>query len=90
MRELRNVIERTCLRAKNRVISKADLLIANDMMHSKPEKEKLTLAEAEREQLVGALSRHEFNVANTAHSLGIATSTLYYKLRKHGIGLRRK
>ena len=43
------------------------------------------LGEQEREQITGALERSAGNVAAAARSLGINRSTLYYRMRKHGL-----
>jgi Nif-specific regulatory protein len=43
------------------------------------------LGEQEREQIAEALERSAGNVAAAARSLGINRSTLYYRMRKHGL-----
>ena len=43
------------------------------------------LGEQEREQIINALEQAGGNVAAAARALGINRSTLYYRLRKHGL-----
>lgn len=50
-----------------------------------PALEDMTLLEIERLAIIRTLSRMEGNKARAARSLGIATSTLYEKIKKHGI-----
>jgi len=46
------------------------------------------LDDVQREHLMGVLRAHNGNVAKSAEALGIAASTLYYKLRRYKISLR--
>ena len=43
------------------------------------------LLEQERKEIVAAVERSQGNIASAARALGINRSTLYYRLRKHGL-----
>jgi DNA-binding NtrC family response regulator len=43
------------------------------------------LLESERKEIIAAVERSRGNIASAARTLGINRSTLYYRLRKHGL-----
>jgi Nif-specific regulatory protein len=43
------------------------------------------LSEQERSEIVGAVEKAQGNIAHAARALGINRSTLYYRMRKHGL-----
>ena len=43
------------------------------------------LLDSEREEIVAAVEKSRGNIASAARTLGINRSTLYYRLRKHGL-----
>jgi len=43
------------------------------------------LLESERKEIVAAVEKSRGNIASAARTLGINRSTLYYRLRKHGL-----
>jgi len=43
------------------------------------------LHEQEKNEIVAAIDRNQGNIAGAARALGINRSTLYYRLRKHGL-----
>ncbi len=43
------------------------------------------LHEQEKAEIVAAIDRNQGNIAGAARALGINRSTLYYRLRKHGL-----
>jgi len=43
------------------------------------------LLESERKEIVAAVEKSRGNIASAARQLGINRSTLYYRLRKHGL-----
>lgn len=87
VRELRNVVERACFRASGSTVSAKDLGPLAGAPRSSEERGRV-LDTVEREHLLDVLTLHQGNVAASAEALGIAASTLYYKLRRHGISLR--
>jgi two-component system response regulator AtoC len=43
------------------------------------------LSEQERAEIVAAVEQMQGNIAHAARTLGINRSTLYYRMRKHGL-----
>jgi transcriptional regulator of acetoin/glycerol metabolism len=43
------------------------------------------LLDSERKEIVAAVEKSRGNIASAARTLGINRSTLYYRLRKHGL-----
>ena len=43
------------------------------------------LSEQERGEIISAVDRAQGNIAHAARALGINRSTLYYRMRKHGL-----
>jgi transcriptional regulator of acetoin/glycerol metabolism len=43
------------------------------------------LSEQERNEIVAAVDQAQGNIAHAARALGINRSTLYYRMRKHGL-----
>ena len=93
VRELRNVIERAVVRATGPVIGPELVDVAAPPARPKPEDaagraERLpeVLDELERAELVRALHEAGGQKAEAARALGLNRTTLYYRLRKHGLG----
>lgn len=90
VRELKNVVERACYLAKGPVASLASPLVLQAFPARRPESTPTpSLGEIERQHLLEALKQHDGDVPATAEALGMPKSTLYYKLAKHGISLRK-
>lgn len=45
----------------------------------------VSATEAEREQLLGLLHQHDWNIAKVANLLGLNRGTIYFRLRRYGI-----
>lgn len=88
VREMKNVVERACYAAESQEIQASDILVPKDISRSKGSESRSPLKELEREHLLQVLADHDNNVADAAKALGIASSTMYYKLKRHGIKLR--
>jgi DNA-binding NtrC family response regulator len=43
------------------------------------------LSEQERNEIVAAVDQAQGNIAHASRALGINRSTLYYRMRKHGL-----
>jgi transcriptional regulator of acetoin/glycerol metabolism len=43
------------------------------------------LSEQERSEIISAVERAQGNIAHASRALGINRSTLYYRMRKHGL-----
>jgi DNA-binding NtrC family response regulator len=86
VRELRNVLERAILLGENPVVSPEDLLFDAGGAAPGPEPGRpRTLLEAERSSIEAALRETGGHVASAAERLGVPRSTLYQKLKQHGI-----
>jgi DNA-binding NtrC family response regulator len=98
VRELENVIERALILARGGELTAADLEftrrpgVPEPMATArtdgyptgvKPLQERL--GEQERTAIVAAIDHAHGNIAHAARALGINRSTLYYRLRKHGL-----
>jgi two-component system response regulator HydG len=96
VRELENVIERALILAKGPTVTAADLdfgrrpaLAAAPPASAEPADAGRSLykrlSEQERNEIVAAVEKAQGNIAHAARSLGINRSTLYYRMRKHGL-----
>jgi len=87
VRELESVMERAVILARGTEIAVEDLDFgARDPPPPElPRQLDHALAQMERSRLVAALERHHGHKADVARELGINRSTLYYRLKKHGI-----
>jgi DNA-binding NtrC family response regulator len=84
VRELRNVLERAVLLNDGDRISAAHLRF--DALPPAPEdEERLTLQAVEREHIRSVLERTGGRVDDAARLLGVPLSSLYQKLKRHGI-----
>jgi transcriptional regulator with GAF, ATPase, and Fis domain len=95
VRELENVIERALILCRGVQITTADLdfgrrpgapvapapVAGGDGGRSLHKR----LSDQERSEIVVAVDRSDGNIALAARSLGINRSTLYYRMRKHGL-----
>ena len=87
IRELENKVSRAVIMARGRLIEPADL----DLPASGPERSpslRELREQAEREALVGALSRHHGNISQAARELAVSRPTLHGLLDKHGVNAR--
>jgi DNA-binding NtrC family response regulator len=99
VRELENLIERALILTRGSEITAADLEFmrrptaaaatavstggALASAGARPLGERLH--EQERAAIVGAIDTAQGNIAHAARALGINRSTLYYRMRKHGL-----
>ncbi len=96
VRELENVIERALILTRGTELSSADLEFTRRAPApaaptaapaasngGRPLTERLH--EQERSAIVAAIDTAQGNIAHAARSLGINRSTLYYRMRKHGL-----
>jgi len=96
VRELENVIERALILARGPDVTAADLeftkraggvtpspVAVTPAERGRPLQERLS--EQERAEIVSAIDQSQGNIAHAARRLGINRSTLYYRLRKHGL-----
>jgi Nif-specific regulatory protein len=98
VRELENVVERAIIVARGEVITPQDLDFGrrpgvpapiapspSGPTAAAPLPLTARLQEEERREIVSAIERARGNIASAARVLGINRSTLYYRLRKHGL-----
>jgi DNA-binding NtrC family response regulator len=97
VRELENVVERAIIICRGAEVTAADLdfgrraqattatsvAAATAAAGGKPLQARLQ--EQEKAEIVAAIDRNQGNIAGAARALGINRSTLYYRLRKHGL-----
>ena len=83
VRELRNVLTRAYVMNGPRI--DADALSFHAIAQKPVRSETSSGDDPEREVLADLLTRHEGNRTHMARELGIARSTLGYRLRKHGL-----
>lgn len=90
IRELRNVLERAALLSKEGTIHSADLALPDAtrlLPQAGASQLELTLEQVERQHIVRTLKHENGSVDKAAVRLGIPRSTLYSKLKQHGIVL---
>jgi len=96
VRELENVIERALILTRGPDVTAADLEFTKRTGGVTPSPVTVTaaergrplqerLSEQERAEIVAAIDQSQGNIAHAARRLGINRSTLYYRLRKHGL-----
>jgi DNA-binding NtrC family response regulator len=101
VRELVNVVERAVVLSKAPLIQPSDLpevLRNEDPNHpwgsmsgcQQGNNLKAALASPEKELILNALESHGWNRQETAAALGINRTTLYKKMKKHGISFERQ
>ncbi|KMQ52879.1 Response regulator [Chitinispirillum alkaliphilum] len=94
VRELKNVVERTCILSRGRVISAQDLSfldLSEKVVENKPSSpdiqnpEICTLKELERKHIVNVLKHVNGHKSRAAKILGICPKTLYLKMKSFNI-----
>lgn len=101
VRELRNVVERAAYLASSRTVEHAGTLqregeapallcTSGSFPREKRPTDLLPLDDVEAQHLRSVLEAHDGNVSAAAEALGIARSTLYYKLTRLRIKPRGK
>lgn len=95
IRELQNIIERAVVLASPPALNKTDFLIQDSPMTNKDPGHKAQhgqikdLKEIEKEALFNALEKTGGNVTRTAALLNISRDTVYRRLKKYKVGLKR-
>ncbi|HZS35998.1 MAG TPA: sigma-54 dependent transcriptional regulator [Polyangia bacterium] len=98
VRELENVVERAIIVCRGHEVTAADLDFgrraqvqaaaassAPAVLPAGGKPLQARLQEQEKSEIVAAIDRNQGNIAGAARALGINRSTLYYRLRKHGL-----
>ncbi len=87
IRELRNVLERAVLLSGKNLLTRRDLRFEAAEIDTISDEAGLTLLEVERRHIERVLRLEGGRVEAAAKRLGIPRSSLYQKIKKHGIGL---
>jgi DNA-binding NtrC family response regulator len=85
IRELRNVLERAALLAQGDALTPADLRFDGVASPAPPSASAVTLAEVERRHIERVLAEEGGHVERAAKRLGVPRSSLYERLKRHGI-----
>lgn len=92
IRELENAVERAVLLADSKVLSLSDFSYIDEarrQLNAKSDLERKRdtrpLAEVERQHIIVALKKHNFNQARAAEALGLHRNTLRNKIIEYGI-----
>jgi len=85
IRELRSVLERALLTAESDELTPEELRLGTAHEPPADADPGATLASVEERHIRRALAHHGGNVAHTARSLGISTSSLYQRIQRFGI-----
>lgn len=80
VRELENIIERAVILCEGDELDERDFDVHTAKMRPEP---RGTLEQLEREAVVTALQRHEYNKTRAAEELGITRKTLFNKIRHY-------
>ncbi|HSY50857.1 MAG TPA: sigma-54 dependent transcriptional regulator [Thermoanaerobaculia bacterium] len=89
IRELKNVLERSLLLSDQGEIRRMDLRFEYPSSEGASDDSRLTLTEMESRHIARVLKEEDGVVDRAAKRLGITRNTLYYKVRKHRITLRK-
>jgi DNA-binding NtrC family response regulator len=89
IRELKNVLERSLLLSDRNEIRRSDLRFESPSGDGAADDTRLTLTEVESRHILRVLKEEEGVIDRAAKRLGITRNTLYYKVRKHRIALRK-
>jgi PAS domain S-box-containing protein len=88
VRELEHVLERAYILSQGQWIRRSDLVMGPGVQMSRTaadENEELSLGSGERSILEAAMRRFRWNRSEAAAHLGISRSTLWRKMKKHGL-----
>jgi DNA-binding NtrC family response regulator len=90
IRELRNVLERAVLLSGRTLLAAGDLQLPRASAAAPPaDDSSLTLRELERRHIEAVLREERGHVERAARRLGIPRSSLYVKIKQHGLALPR-
>jgi DNA-binding NtrC family response regulator len=84
VRELNHVIERAVLMARESLIRAGDLAL-RAAADTPSRLDDMSLEEVEAFLIKKALARHQGNVSQAAHALGLSRSALYRRLQRYGL-----
>jgi transcriptional regulator with PAS, ATPase and Fis domain len=82
IRELQHVLERTVILVEDSEIKAKDLVLSSGQQIA-PRASSLNLEEIERNTILKALKKHQYNLSAAAKELGLGRTTLYRKMNKY-------
>jgi len=82
IRELQHVLERTVILTEDHEIKAKDLIL-NSAQQVVPKASSLNLEEIEKNTILKALKKHQYNLSAAAKELGLGRTTLYRKMNKY-------
>jgi len=85
IRELRNLVEKAVLLSEGQLLKPADFVIPTGFRDRQSDLQEFNLEENEKMLITKALKTFGNNKKLTARELGINRTTLYNKMRKHGL-----
>jgi len=85
IRELEHAVEKAVILSEERTISAEHLFARSQPAHPDQMPVSLNLEEQEKQIIARAMRQEKGNISSAARKLGINRSTLYMKLKKHGI-----
>jgi DNA-binding NtrC family response regulator len=85
IRELRNLVEKAVLLSEGSVLKPADFVIGTGIRNTQKQVREFNLEDQEKMLIMKALNTFGNNKKLTAKELGINRTTLYNKMRKHGL-----
>ena len=83
IRELQHIIERAVIMTETGVINPKDFLQDNKYAQEKTDANTLNLEDVEKETILKALEKHDYNISSAAKDLGLGRTTLYRKMQKY-------
>ena len=89
IRELKNVLERSLLLSDRDEIRRSDLRFESPSGEGAADDTRLTLTEVESRHILRVLKEEDGVIDRAAKRLGVTRNTLYYKVRKHRITVRK-
>ncbi len=84
MRELKHCIEKAVILSTSNKLSSEDFFF-NPTLEPIVSKKVINLNELEKEALKKAIIIHNKNLSKVAKEIGISRTTLYKKIKKHGL-----
>lgn len=85
IRELRNVLEKAVLLSEGQTLQPADFVLNSNLGGQQERVENYNLEESEKRMIGKALKAFNNNKKLTAQKLGINRTTLYNKMKRHGL-----
>jgi transcriptional regulator with PAS, ATPase and Fis domain len=83
IRELQHILERAVIMAEGKYINPRDFILDNKYSGEETSVNTLNLEEVEKNTILKALRKHQYNVSAAAKDLGLGRTTMYRKMEKY-------